>query len=191
MPGKIRIGKQDDVIPAILEEVSALFAKAAMECRPAVFAHILAHGGTRKDAEDLIHDAVLVVYGKAQKGTLALTGAPGAYLLGVCKNEWLHRLRTKRRDQKVTNLMPVEYTSDDPKEQEWQLAARYRLYREKLDNLGEPCRQLIELDCQKVPLKEIAQLLDYTYDYVRQKKLDCIANLTRLIKQDKRFNDLI
>lgn len=183
--------KQGNDFRAMPESESPMLIQATEECWKAVMAHVLANGGTRADAEDLVHDAILVMHNRIRKSSLKLTGSPGAYLFGICKNEWLHRLREKKRGNLVTNQIPVEYRVEHPAEAEWRLAERYRLYIEKLDTLGDPCRLIIELDCQKVPLKEIARMLNYTYEYIRHKKPDCIAKLTSLIRQDPRFNGLI
>lgn len=191
MPKKRSKSEQNDKVKVIPEPGPSELVRAAAECEPAVFAHVLANSGTREDAEDLLHDAVLTMHNLAKKGKLNLKASPGAYLLGICKNEWLHRLREKKRHQQVTNQHPVEYKAEDPAEAEWRQAELHRLCVEKLDELDEPCRRLIELDCQGVSLKEIARQLNYSYDYVRQKKLDCLARLMRLIREDKRYKDLI
>lgn len=165
--------------------------KAVKECLPALQAYLKRHNGLPEEARDVLHDAVLVMYNRIRRGGLQFTGEPGAFLLGICKNEWKHRLREKNRPFEVTNELPGEYASDDRVESEWQLVARQRLYLEKLDKIGDPCRKLLESEFQGKPLKEVAKLLGYTYNYVRQKKRDCIMLLTRLIKQDPRYRDLI
>jgi len=182
--------KQNSTFEALFEGNPPAILQAAEACFTSVRAFIIANSGIEEDAKDLIQDAVLVVYRQTKNGTLQLSASPDAYLLGICKKQWLHRLREKKHARQVTNELPVEYSDEATSEAEWRQAERYRLYLEKLNELDEPSRRLLEMDAQNVPLKEIAGMLNYTYDYVRQKKLDCLAKLTRLIRQDPRYDDL-
>lgn len=168
--------------PAILQAAAAYFAS--------VRTYIIANSGSEEDAKDLLQDAVLVVYRQAKSGALQLNAPLGAYLFGICKKQWLHRLREKKHARQVTNELPVEYSDEATSEAEWRQAERHRLYLEKLNELDESGRRLLELDAQNVPLKEIAEMLNYSYDYVRQKKSECLAKLTKLIRQDPRYHDL-
>ena len=191
MPEKSQIPLRNDTGFVNSQSIATALTEACRTCWPAVRAYVLANSGTVEDAEDLLQEAALVAYRQAKNDGLELSASWAAYLVGICKNEWLHRLRKKRQEKQVTDLLPMEYIAENHLEIEWRQSERDRLYLEKLDLLDDSCRQLIELSCQKVPLKQIAELLNYTYDYVRQKKPDCIAGLTKLIKQDKRFKDLI
>lgn len=182
--------KQNSTYEALFEGNPPAVLQAAATCFASLRTYIMANSGSEEDARDLVQDAVLVVYRQAKSGALQLHAPLGAYLFGICQKQWLHRLREKKRTRQVTNERPVEYSDETASEAEWRQAERYRLYLEKLNELDESGRQLLELDAQNVPLKEIAVMLNYTYNYVRQKKSECLAKLTRLIRQDPRYDDL-
>lgn len=170
---------------------AGLLLQAARDCWPAVRAHVLNNSGSPEDAEDLLQEAVLVALSKLRSGNLAPDDALAPYLLGIARNKWLHRLREKRQQKEVTNQHPLEYNAEEPSEEQWRQAGRYRLYLEKLEQLDESCRTLLTMDFQGTPLPEIARALNYTYAYVRKKKNECLARLTRLIREDQRFSDLL
>jgi DNA-directed RNA polymerase specialized sigma24 family protein len=67
---------------------------------------------------------------------------------------------------------------------------RRNLLLQKLKELGEGCRRLLELSWSGLPMDEVAQKLQNTYGYVRKKKSECMAKLIALVKASPRFPNL-
>ena len=61
---------------------------------------------------------------------------------------------------------------------------------EKLAELGDSCRQLLQLSWSGKPMDEVAMMLEVSYGYVRKKKSECMAKLISLVKRSSQYNAL-
>jgi hypothetical protein len=64
---------------------------------PQVRRHVCRRGGSVQDAQDVFHDALVLLYEQAVGGTLVLTAAPSTYLVGISRNLWHHEQRRRAR----------------------------------------------------------------------------------------------
>jgi len=64
------------------------------------------------------------------------------------------------------------------------------LFLEKLNQLGEGCRQLLQQNWQGLHLNEVATRLNISYAYARKKKTECMAKLVMLMKQSPQYSQL-
>lgn len=151
------------------------------------------NGGSEADACDIMQEGLVAVYYKATDGNFVLTCPFEAFLLSICKRQWLMHLRSKGR-QPVTNAGDMQY---ELREEEIQHIAeavtnneRYKLLDEKFYLLGDACRQLLQLAWSGKPLDEVALLLNNSYGYIRKKKSECIGKLAALIKNSPHYKNL-
>ena len=70
------------------------------------------------------------------------------------------------------------------------LEKRRQLLVEKLNELGQSCRELLELNWSGKGMEEVAKLLNLTYGYARKKKCECMEKLVNLVKNSPDFNSL-
>lgn len=155
---------------------------------------IMQNNGTETDAADIFQDALLSVCNKARSGAFILTCPMEAFLFLVCKNKWLNVLN-KRKTQKVTITDTDGFNNigeDDFKMAEDCVLQQERrnLLAEKLAEMGDSCRKLLQLSWSGIGMEEVAQKLNVTYAYARKKKSECMARLIGLVKQSPRFNSL-
>ena len=154
---------------------------------------ILQNHGSEADAADIFQEALLSINRKAATGNFSLSCPFEAFLLTVCKRKWLKELE-KRRQQEVTFFDNREYMIGDDNfklvEEMERTEARRLLFRQKLEELNENCRQLLRLRWSGRSMKEIAESMNITYTYARKKKSQCMAKLVMLVKQAPAFNDL-
>jgi RNA polymerase sigma factor (sigma-70 family) len=145
------------------------------------------------DAADVFQDALLTICSKAREQHFQLTCPMEGFLYVVCRNRWLSELQKRKN---------VNVTIDDEKgydvgQDAWatyqQLMVneqRRQLVDEKLSQLDEGCRQLLQLSWTGKPLEEIAGLLNFSYAYVRKKKSGCMAKLIELVRSSQQFHAL-
>ena len=60
------------------------------------------------------------------------------------------------------------------------LSKLQKLFLEKLNELGEGCRELLRQSWKGIHLNEIAVKLNISYAYARKKKTECMAKLVML-----------
>lgn len=157
---------------------------------------VLQYGGMESDAADIFQDALLSIYNKAKTGNFTLTCPLEAFLYLICKNKWLNELK-KRKAGRVTITDPEGYNdgnigNDRIKAEEVLrvLEDRENLLTEKMNELGEGCKELLRLSRSGKSMEEVASALNVTYGYARKKKSECMAKLIALVKNSSQFSSL-
>jgi RNA polymerase sigma factor (sigma-70 family) len=155
---------------------------------------VLQNSGTESDAADIFQEALLSIYNKARSRDFVLTCPLDAFLYVVCKNKWLNELSKKQHRQvTITDQDGFNRIGEDSfhlAEECMLLEARKRLLIEKLSQLGESCRQVLELSWSGKAMEEVARLMHISYAYARKKKCECMEKLVMLIKQSPEFMSL-
>ena len=158
---------------------------------PSIKAHVSNNSGNVADAEDIFHDALIVVYRKVKENMLELSSSFHTYLFAISKNLWLKRLNRKKRQSGVTIEDAEVLKLENNAEQEIEITERFALYREMFQLLGEDCQKLLQLFFEKKNMEEIAKAMGFGSEgYARKRKFQCKDKLTKLIKSDSRFNEL-
>ncbi|MHA7057880.1 RNA polymerase sigma factor [Aquimarina sp. M1] len=157
---------------------------------PKVRSFVLSNKGDIADAEDIFQKALMQLIARYKVKPLAIEGSFEGYFFVVCRNLWRRELNKQKRI--VTNNEVVELSKEAEDltmailEQE-----KWELFQEKLAQLSDNCKQLLQLFFQKVPYKEIVEKLGYSTDnVVRQRIFNCKSQLTKLIKSDARYNQI-
>lgn len=155
---------------------------------------ILQNNGSETDAADIFQDALISIYKKARSGDFVLTCPLEAFLYLVCKNKWLNVL-SKRKTQKVTitDTEGFNHIGDDQFKQAEDCVLqdeRRMLLADKISELGDSCRKILNLSWSGLAMDEVARHLNVSYAYARKKKSECMARLVSLVKQSPRFNTL-
>jgi RNA polymerase sigma factor (sigma-70 family) len=158
---------------------------------PSIKGHIINNSGKEEDAEDVFHDALIVIYRKVKDDSLELTSSFHTYFFAICKNLWLKKLNRKKRQSRVTIEDAEVLTMENDTEKAIETTERFALYREKFQLLGEDCQKLLQLYFEKKNMKEIANTMGFGSEgYARKRKFQCKEKLTKLIQSDDRFNEL-
>ncbi|MFD2719249.1 RNA polymerase sigma factor [Hymenobacter monticola] len=149
---------------------------------PLVRRHVSARGGTAEDAQDVFHDALVILYEQAVGGTLTLTATAGTYLLGISRNLWRHELRRRAR-------LPHEALPDDP----GQLAAEAATETEAtgfavldyVEQLGARCKNmLLAFYYFQQPLTQIAEANGYrSVRSATVQKFKCLERLRNSVRR--------
>ncbi len=158
---------------------------------PGIVAYIVKNSGEEQDAEDVFHDALIVIYRKVKDDSLDLSSSFYTYLFAICKNLWLKKLNRKKRQSGVTIENAEVLTNENDAEQAIETTERFALYREKFQLLGEDCQRLLQLFFDKKSMEEIAEAMGFGSEgYARKRKCQCKDKLTKLIREDERFDEL-
>ncbi len=136
---------------------------------------VMKNGGSREDAKDLFHDALIVLNSKCRNQSFSLSSSIGTYLYAVCKYSWLNEIQKKQRsDEMIKNtfqgIEELSYkTANDLTE----------TMMRAIDLLGEKCKEiLLDYYYGRFSYEEIAENLDYASgQVVRQQKYRCIQKL--------------
>ena len=152
------------------------------------------NSGDDDDANDIFQEAIIIIYRKLKTNELVLDCSFETYLYSVCRFLWLKQL-DKRKVEKEKIKDNQEYHDDiydDNLEKVAELNERYRLYQKHFANLGKDCQKVLQLYFDKVPLKNIAQIMGFKSEkYAKKRKFKCKEYLIKSIKQDLEYNKIL
>lgn len=179
-------------IDALLNNDSRLLKEIYERFAGKVIAFIKNNHGDESDAQDIIQETLIVIYRQAFEKKLMLTCPFEAYFFLLCKRRWLNKLKDSF-NKRVT--IEDDFTSiDDGGEQMAAASERFemknRLLEEKLQELGEKCREIINLSLKIKSMEALAEKLNVSYAYIRKKKSLCMKQLTELVRQSKTYQEL-
>jgi RNA polymerase sigma factor (sigma-70 family) len=156
------------------------------EYYPTIKFLIITNSGTDTDAEDVFQDAMVIIYRKITDNKLILTSSFKTFLYSICRNLWLQRLDRKLfsyeflENENLTDMQDsivVEITEIENE--------KYRIFQQHFLRLSEDCKKILRLFMNKVPLKEIAEIMGFkTEKYAKTRKFMCKEKLKNSIIND-------
>lgn len=143
----------------------------------------MANSGNEEDAADIFQEVLTDIYKQAVYKQLQLTCPFEPFLLLLCKRKWLNELK-KRGRQPVTKDVDDVYIGEDvfaQAEMLRQQETRMELFLQCFEKLGDSCKEVIKRSMSGEAQELIAEQLKVSYGYLRKKKSECMAALTKMI----------
>lgn len=154
---------------------------------------IVSNSGSDEEAQDVFQEALIVIYNKLVNKELELYCTFKTYLYSVSRLMWLKQLEKKKYkseeiyDENMTDLRVDDKNILDQIETN----ERFRLYQKYFKQLNEDCRKVLELFINKVPLREIAEIMGYSSEkYAKKRKYICKEILINNIQKDPKYKEL-
>jgi RNA polymerase sigma factor (sigma-70 family) len=180
-------------IDALLENDTSLINELYHKYASKIKAMVLKNNGTEADAADIFQEALVSLYQRAKREPFVLTCPLDAYLYLICKNKWINELN-KKANKGVTFIDTEGFQIKDDIFKEVEIVhiqfERRNLLIQKLKDLGDSCRAVLELSWSGLGMEEVASKLGNTYGYVRKKKSECMTKLIALVKTSPQFETL-
>ncbi len=154
--------------------------------------YIKKNSGDDEDANDIFQEAIIVVYRKLKANDLIINCAFETYLYSVCKFLWMKQLtRIKSEKEMMIGSTSFETEFDHDFAELVEKNERFKLYQKHFQLMGSDCQKLLQLFFDKVPLKQIAQIMGYSSEkYVKKRKFKCKEYLITSIKQDVNYRKI-
>ncbi len=174
LPSKKNIHPDQKYIDALINNDLVLIEELYQKFSGKIKWMILRNNGDEMDAADIFQEALLSIFNKAKTGDFNLTCPFEAFLLMICKSKWINELN-KIKSQGVTFMDTDGYNdiaqdSFRDADECLQRDARKELPAEKIEELGEGCKQFLRLSWSGKAMDEAASILNVTYGYARKKK---------------------
>ena len=148
---------------------------------PSVRHHVSRHGGSLQDAQDVFHDALIVLYEQAVAEKLVLNASASTYLMGISRNLWHHEQR--RRVRLPHETLPNDF---EPLAIEEPVAAEEPAFAvlDYVEQLGAKCKQvLLGFYYFQQPLAQIAEAHDYrSVRSATVQKFKCLERLRNSVR---------
>lgn len=153
--------------------------------------YIISNNGTEAEALDIFQDSLLLLYNKLHIQHVQLSCSPGTYLYSIAKNLWFRELR-RRRVRNEINEMPlnladtsVEYNALAEE------AERLHIFKIHYEELGDECKQLMQLIMDGHSLENITNIIHYSsVQYTKNRRSKCKERLWKSIRNDPQYNEL-
>ncbi|MBI5473479.1 MAG: sigma-70 family RNA polymerase sigma factor [Ignavibacteriae bacterium] len=153
--------------------------------RKPIRAYISRNNGTEDDADDLLQEALIVLWERVRSNRYQYTARLSTFIYATVKNMWLRRLARLRREspaevEEMTGRIESASALDIMIESE-----EANLIHKALAELGEPCKTLLILYYwEEQSMEEIAEALHLANaDTAKSKKYQCKKALHQLLKQ--------
>jgi RNA polymerase sigma factor (sigma-70 family) len=142
--------------------------------------HILQNSGSVDDVDDVLQEAVIIVWQNSAKPEFQLSSALNTYIYAIVKNLWLKALKRKQR---MVNIHDNEYDHLNPVSQGTSQYDR-KVLLDCMSEVGETCKQLLSYYYfDGYNMTQIGDLLGFNNaDTVKAKKYQCLKRLQDIIK---------
>ena len=156
---------------------------------------IRSNSGDEDDAGDIFQEAIIVIFRKLKENEGLFENRPfQTYLFTVCRYLWLKQLESRKIEkEKVNDTLPFqEDIYDDGMAELVSKNERYGLYQKHFKNLSTDCQKIMQMFFEKIPLKQIAQIMGYKSEkYAKKRKYKCKEILINRIKQDADYKKIL
>jgi RNA polymerase sigma factor (sigma-70 family) len=152
--------------------------------RSRIFSLVTRNSGDSDDADDMLQEALVVLWERVRSGRFALSAQVGTFLYATARNKWLRVLAGRKREVPAVKG-EHELPSEDPDPLSLLVETQEALIvKQALERLGEPCRQLLVLFYwEERPMEEIAARLGFANaDTAKSKKYQCKRALEKLLR---------
>ncbi|NQU66321.1 MAG: sigma-70 family RNA polymerase sigma factor [Candidatus Marinimicrobia bacterium] len=146
--------------------------------------YIQSNGGSREDAEDMLQEAIVVVWQKACSEHFELSSKISTFLFAVVKNKWRAALR--KRENIDHNLVDEDFTNfPSPSDGEQSRKDRIEIIMKSLKEMDPQCKHLLLLYYfEGRNMEEISTLLKFAnVNVVKSKKYQCKKKLETIVKK--------
>ena len=151
--------------------------------------YVAKNNGVVEDAEDLLQDALVVLWQNVRKPEFELTSKISTYMMAVCKNLWLKQLSKSGR-MMGEELIKPEAHSERPVEGQ---AMDLKKIHEALDEMGDTCRTILMMFYfDGYDMDTIAKTMSFNNsDTAKAKKYQCFKKLEEIVKKRYKLSDFL
>lgn len=150
-----------------------------------ISAFIARNNGTHDDYEDMLQEALVILWERVRAGRFEYSSKLSTFLFGIAKNIWLRRLAKARREI-PTDLHAEEYPDPTGSSLETLIENEETIaVRSALEKIGEQCKKLLLLFYwEECSMEEIAHKMGFANaETVKSKKYQCKKSLEKVLKQ--------
>lgn len=152
------------------------------------------NSGDDEDSNDIFQEAIIIIYRKLKANDLVLDCSFETYLYSVCRFLWLKQLEKRKNERE--KIQDNHDFNDDIYDSSFETTVdmneKYRLYQKHFKNLGKDCQKILQMFFDKVPLKQIAQVMGFHGEkYAKKRKYKCKEYLVKSIKQDIEYKKIL
>ncbi len=171
---KLGFFRERSIVERIRQNDRTVLGELFVQNEKMIGSYIVSHGGNDADAEDILQEAIIVLWQKANAEDFQLTSKVSTFLMAVAKNKWMAEMRKRKR---WSNQEPDVNLPDESDSSLDALVSNERIasVKEALDSMNEVCKNiLIMFYFEEKSLDVIAKELGFSNaGVVKSKKYQC------------------
>lgn len=173
-------GDETAILALIRNSDEDALVRLFQQNRRPVASFVLRNNGTHDDAEDMLQEALVILWERVRSGRFEQQSKLGTYILGIVKNLWLQRLAKKQRESPLVDNVSV----DPPILQEIIDEEDAGELRKAMHKIGEPCRTILLLFYgEDLSMEEIADKMGFANaQTAKSKKYQCKKLLRQVLE---------
>ena len=184
-----------ELITGLKNEQSWAYKQLYRSYYPMVASYVTQNNGHDEDARDIFQELLIALIKIIRKPDFKLNTSTkfSTFTFSVAKKLWLMKLRGKKgytinSTDHLENTMAFDETElEEKKVIEEKHVILARVFRK----IGEDCQKILDaFYFKKMSMQEIADMMGYTYEYVRVKKNRCMNDYKQKIMDDPNFQAL-
>ena len=165
------------------DALRAIYAES--ELKRKVIQHVRNRQGNAEDGQDMFHEGIIVLDRNVREGKFRGEAPLKGYLYSICRLLWMNQLRKNAHTKPVSEMPPPKESDEYTPEIALITDERKTLLNRLLEQLGERCRDILELWKLSFSMEEIAAKLGFSSpDMARKAKYRCHLNLMELIQKN-------
>lgn len=147
------------------------------------------NSGSAEDAEDLFCDGLVRLMEIVDKYGFELTCKLPSLLYAVCEKKWkliLHKRKTVARyhRRKLDTTPEGDFTDSIDK------SLYSMIFWESFNELKDDCKRILRSYFKELDSEEIAEILNYSYGYLRKRKCLCHKSLKRIVNAHPEYRKI-
>lgn len=186
-------------LTALLENDGILIKEIYRKHADSVKTYVLQNSGSSDDAKDLFQEVLIDLMRMTSKGFILNKPLRG-YLLGMCRYKWIDKLKARKKYNAKMEVTILKNQRDSIErdhlfDSAFKKEQVHQLLLEKYNALPNHCQEIIGLRWIKNEatdkfnsLKDIANMLNRSYAYIRKEISQCSKKLRQAIKEDDRYS---
>jgi len=156
---------------------------------PMVRYFIIRNQGSEEDAQDIFQEAVVAVYERVRKKTLALDCAFKTYFYSVVRHMWLQYLERNKIHYEFSDMDEFLMLEDQELYDDFQV--KKAIFQKRFLDLTELCRKILLMVVEGTSYEEIALTLGYKgRQYAIKRKYECMKSLINRVINDPDYKRL-
>lgn len=153
---------------------------------------VITNSGSEDDAKDIFQEAMVILFRKLKTQNIVFTSSLSTYLYSIARLIWLKELHRKSKHHVDFTDTLDEYIIQDLELPDIiERNERYKLYREKFEQLSEDCKTILRMFLNNIPIREITLSMGYSSEqHTKNRRYRCKKTLINRIRNSEKFKEL-
>ena len=153
---------------------------------------VMNNRSNESDGQDMFHEGIIVLDRNIREGKFRGESSLQGYLYSICRFLWMNQIRKNVRVNLTDDTRMLDDVSEDNPEVTLFSEEKKQLLDQMVRQLGERCRQILELWKLSYSMEEIAEQLDFSSAAMARKaKYRCHQSLLELLRDHPQITEML